>query len=165
MADPFTKIYIQIVFAVKYRRASIHSSWENELYKYITGIVETRGHKLLAINGMPDHIHIFIGFKPAEPLSDLVREIKKASTGFVKRKGFCPHKFQWQNGYGAFSYSQSHVERVYNYIHNQKQHHQKKSFKKEYLEFIESYEVEKGKKELFKFFNEEEDTDSSNQNH
>lgn len=152
MADAFSQIYIQIVFAVKYRQALISPSWEENLYKYITGIVRGRGHKMIAINGMPDHIHIFIGFKPADSLSDLVREIKKASTNHINEKRYCQSKFQWQNGYGAFSYSQSHIDQVYYYILNQKKHHHKKTFKEEFVDFITTYDVEIGKKVLFDFF-------------
>jgi len=102
MSSTYSQIYIQIVFAVKGRQSLIQRSWEEELYKYITGIVQNKGQKMLAINGMPDHIHILIGMKPACNLSDLVREIKKASNGFINEKKFCPFKFEWQEGYGAF---------------------------------------------------------------
>ncbi|WPR72380.1 IS200/IS605 family transposase [Flavobacterium sp. NG2] len=100
----YSQIYIQIVFAVKNREAQITHEWEEELYKYITGIVQNKGQKIVAINGMPDHIHIFIGMKPSCCLSDLVREIKKSSNSFINEKGFCKYKFEWQEGFGAFSY-------------------------------------------------------------
>lgn len=142
MANTYVKVQIQIVFGVKYRQGLISSVWEDELYKYITGIVERRGHKLLAINGMPDHIHIFIGYRPTEGLSDLVREIKKSSTEFIKDKRFVKGKFQWQEGYGAFSYSEDRVKMIVNYVLNQKEHHRKVTFREEYLTFLKEFNVE-----------------------
>ncbi|MGB3198419.1 MAG: IS200/IS605 family transposase, partial [Saprospiraceae bacterium] len=120
MPSTFSQIYIQVIFAVKGRNSLIHSSWEEELYKYITGIIRNKKQKLLAINGMPDHIHFFIGMKPTCCLSDLVREIKKSSNEFIKEKKLCKFKFQWQEGYGAFSYSHSSLDNVIDYINNQK---------------------------------------------
>lgn len=142
MPSTFSQIYIQIVFAVKGRESLIHSSWEEELYKYITGIIKNKEQKLIAINGMPDHIHILIGMKPTCCLSDLVREIKKSSNDFIKEKKFTKGKFIWQQGYGAFSYSHSSLNNVINYIKNQKEHHQKKTFKEEYLELLHKFEIE-----------------------
>ena len=136
MSSTFSQIYIQIVFAVKGRQSLIQQSWEEELYKYITGIIQNKGQKILAINGMPDHVHILIGMKPSCNLSDLVREVKKASNGFINEKKFCPYKFEWQEGYGAFSYSHSALENVFGYIANQKEHHRKKSFREEYVDFL-----------------------------
>jgi REP-associated tyrosine transposase len=138
----YSQIYIQIVFAVKGRQSLIQSRWEEELYKYITGIVQNKGPKMLAINGMPDHIHLLIGMKPSCNLSDLVREIKKASNGYINVNKFSPFKFEWQEGYGAFSYSHSALNNVIEYIHNQKEHHQKKSFRDEYIDFLKKFEVE-----------------------
>jgi REP element-mobilizing transposase RayT len=149
MPNTFTQIYIQIVFAVKNRQSLIHPLWEDKLYQYITGIVQSRNQKMIAINGMPDHIHVFIGFKPSCSLSDLVREIKKSSSLFINQNKLCVTKFNWQEGYGAFSYSQSHISRVYAYISNQKEHHKKISFKSEYLDFLKKYEVEYEEKYLF----------------
>lgn len=151
MAGTYSQIYIQIVFAVKYRQSLIHASWEEELYKYITGIVTNKGQKMLAINGMPDHIHIFIGMKPNCCLSDLVREIKKASNEFVKEKKFTGYKFQWQEGFGAFSYSHSSLDNVIRYIQNQKQHHRKKTFKEEYEEFLTLFQIEFKDEYLFEW--------------
>lgn len=151
MAGTYSQIYIQIVFAVKYRQSLIHASWEEELYKYITGIVTNKGQKMLAINGMPDHIHIFIGMKPNCCLSDLVREIKKASNEFVKEKKFTGYKFQWQEGFGAFSYSHSSLDNVIRYIQNQKEHHRKKTFKEEYEEFLTLFQIEFKDEYLFEW--------------
>lgn len=152
MADVFSQLYIHIVFAVKNRQALIRPEWEEELYKYMTGIIQNRGHKLLAIGGMPDHIHIFLGLKPAEALSDLVREIKKATTTFVREKRFTPYPFSWQSGYGAFSHSRSQIDTVYRYILNQKTHHKKKTFEEEFKKILEDFDVETGNKQFFDFF-------------
>ena len=141
MAGTFSQIYIQVVFAVRSRNSLIHSTWEEELYKYISGICKNKGQKLLAINGMPDHIHILIGLKPSSCLSDLVREIKKSSNDFINEKRFTPSKFQWQEGYGAFSYSHSALDNVISYINNQKEHHQKHTFREEYISFLKKFEI------------------------
>ena len=147
----YSQIYIQIVFAVKGRESLISASWEDELYKYITGIITNKGQKLLAINGMPDHIHILIGMKPSCCLADLVREIKKSSNEFVKEKRLTKFKFQWQEGYGAFSYSHSALDNVIAYINNQKEHHRKKSFREEYVEFLDKFKIEYEHKYLFEW--------------
>lgn len=150
MADSFSKIQIHVVFAVKYRSALIDQTWEEELFQYITGIIKNKGHKLLAINGMPDHLHIFIGLRPVEALSDLVREIKKSSTKFINEKGIVQHKFQWQEGYGAFSYAECEVKTVVNYILNQKEHHAVKKFNQEYLEILQEFGIQYHQEYLFK---------------
>ena len=147
----FSQIYIQIVFAVKGRQNLILPSWEDELYKYITGIVQNKGQKLIAINGMPDHIHILIGMKPVCCLSDLVREVKKASNSFIKEKNFVKSNFQWQEGFGAFSYSHSALNNVVKYIDNQKEHHRKKTFKEEYIYFLKEFQVEYKEEYLFEW--------------
>lgn len=151
MPGTFSQIYIQVVFAVKGRQSLIHNSWEDDLYKYITGIVQNKEQKMLAINGMPDHIHFLIGMKPSCCLSDLVREIKKASNEFIKTKNFCPQKFNWQEGFGAFSYSHSNLDPVITYIRNQKEHHKKISFKEEYVEFLNKFEIEHKPEYLFEW--------------
>ena len=151
MAGTFSQIYIQVVFAVKGRDSLIHHAWEEELYKYISGIVKNKEQKLLAINGMPDHIHILIGMKPSCSLSDLVREIKKSSNEFIKEKKFSKFKFQWQEGYGAFSYSHSALDNVITYIQNQKEHHKKQTFKDEYKEFIIQFQIEHKDEYLFEW--------------
>lgn len=148
----YSQIYIQVVFAVKYRDALIHESWEEELYKYITGIVQNKEQKMLAINGMPDHIHFLIGMKPSCNLSDLVREVKKSSNAFIKEKRFTPFNFQWQEGFGAFSYSHSNLDNVIGYIMKQKEHHKKQTFKDEYLSFLKNFEVEYKDEYLFDWF-------------
>jgi putative transposase len=147
----YSQIYIQIVFAVKKRDSLIQNTWEDELYKYITGIISNKGQKLLAINGMPDHVHILIGMKPSCCLSDLVREIKKSSTTFIKEKKFTKFNFRWQEGFGAFSYSHSSLNNVIAYIQNQKEHHRKKTFKEEYIEFLEKFQIEFKDEYLFEW--------------
>ena len=152
MAGTFSQIYIQVVFAVKGRECVIHTSWEEELYKYISGIVRNKGQKMLAINGMPDHLHFIIGMKPSCCLSDLVREIKKSSNDFINEKKFSKYKFSWQEGYGAFSFSHSALDNVIQYVNNQKEHHRIISFKEEYKEFLEKFEVEFREEYLFEWF-------------
>ncbi|HEX8462922.1 MAG TPA: IS200/IS605 family transposase, partial [Segetibacter sp.] len=122
MPGTFTQIYIQVVFAVKGRQSLIETKWEEDLYKYVTGIVQHKQQKMLAINGMPDHLHFFIGMRPTCCLSDLVREVKKSSNDYIKASRFC-NWFNWQEGYGAFSYSHSQLKTVIGYIMNQKEHH------------------------------------------
>jgi len=149
MAGTFSQIYIQVVFAVQNRECMIHATWEKELYKYISGIVKNKEQKMLAINGMPDHIHFFIGMKPSCCLSDLVREVKKSSTEFIKEKKLSKFKFHWQEGYGAFSYSHSQIDAVAKYILNQKEHHKKVTFQEEYIAFMKKFEIEHDEKYLF----------------
>ena len=152
MADVFSQMYIHLVFSPAKRDALICPEWEERLYKYITGIVQKRGHKLLAIGGMADHIHILIGFKPVESVSDLVREIKTASTDFIRAEKLSPFKFNWQNGYGVFTCSRSDVHRICQYILKQKEHHRKVGFKEEFTELCHDFGIEKGKKIYFDFF-------------
>jgi REP element-mobilizing transposase RayT len=151
MAGTFSQIYIQVVFAVQNRECMIHATWEEELYKYISGIIRNKEQKMLAINGMPDHIHFFMGMKPSCCLSDLVREIKKSSTEFIKEKKLSKFKFNWQEGYGAFSYSHSQIDSVVKYIINQKEHHKKQTFREEYIDFLKKFEIEFKEDYLFKW--------------
>ncbi|HPT04447.1 MAG TPA: IS200/IS605 family transposase [Bacteroidales bacterium] len=149
MSGTFSQIYIQIVFAVQNRDALIKPDWEERLYQYITAIVQNKGQKMLAINGTCNHIHIFIGMKPSCCLSDLVREVKKSSNEFIKDNGLSKYKFSWQEGYGVFSYSHSHIDAVVKYIMNQKEHHKKQNFRDEYLQFLKSFNIEFDEKFLF----------------
>ena len=142
MSDTYSQIYIQTVFAVQDRDAIIQSSWEEELYKYITGILQNKGQKMLAIDGTSNHSHFLIGMKPTCCLSDLVREIKKSSNIFINEKKFTPFNFQWQEGFGAFSYGHSQLRDVIQYIENQKEHHKKRTFKEEYLAFLKAFEIQ-----------------------
>jgi REP element-mobilizing transposase RayT len=130
----------------------ITKSWNYELYKYIAGIIKNKQQKPIIINGMPDHIHAFIGLRPSIALSDLVRDIKNNSTNFINENKLSKSKFTWQEGFGAFSYGHSQIGDVYNYIKNQEQHHMKKTFKEEYTEFLKKFEVDFNEKHLFEFF-------------
>lgn len=152
MANTYSQIYIQIVFAVKFRNALIHASWEEQLHKYITTIVQNKGQKMIAINGMSDHIHLFIGMKPDCILSDLVREIKKSRTAYISDKNLSKQKFQWQQGFGAFSYGHSQIDIVAKYVMNQKAHHNTKSFKDEYLGLLKKFDVDYKTEYLFDWF-------------
>lgn len=163
MAGSFSQLYIQIVFAVKGRDSLIHSSWEEELFKYISGIINRKEQKMLAINGMPDHIHILIGMKPSCCLSDLIREIKKASTEFITNKKFTRFKFQWQIGYGAFSYNQSCLNNVIAYINNQKNHHTKRTFKDEYTDLLKKFQIDFKDAFLFEWINTEHNNEQFHQ--
>ncbi len=149
MADAYTQIYIHIVFVIKNRQAQISPDWEDELFKYITGIVQGKGQKMIAINGMPDHLHLPIGLTPECTLSDLVRDIKKSSNQFINKQKLTNEKFYWQAGYGAFSYSHSQLSRIANYILRQKEHHKKKDLKVEYLQLLNGFEVEYKAQRLF----------------
>ena len=151
MPGTFSQIYIQVIFAVKGRDNLIFPSWEEELYKYISGTVRNKDQKMLAINGMPDHIHFLIGMRPSCCLSDLVREIKKSSNKFIMEKKFTKFKFEWQDGYGAFSYGHSALDNVIGYIANQKEHHKKQSFKDEYKAFLTKFEIEHKDEYLFEW--------------
>jgi putative transposase len=154
MAGTFSQIYIQVVFAVQNRDAMIKPTWEEELYKYITGTISNKGQKLLAINGIPNHVHFLIGMKPTCCLSDLVREVKKSSTDFIKVKKYSPFKFNWQEGYGAFSYSHSQIDSVIKYIMKQKVHHKKKTFREEYLNFLRKFDIEFKDEYLFEWIDQ-----------
>ena len=137
MPNTYTQLYIHFVFAVKYRAATIASPWEEELHKYITAIVQNNGHKLIAINSVADHMHIFAGLNPKQSISELMRLVKGDSAEFINKKKFTKQKFQWQEGYGAFSHSHSQVQQVADYVMNQKIHHAKISYKQEYLKMLE----------------------------
>jgi putative transposase len=131
MAGTFSQIYIQYVFAVQGRMNMILPVFQDEVYKYISGIVTAKGQKVLAVNGMEDHVHVLVGLKPAMRIADLARDIKNNSSNFINEKGYLKQKFCWQEGYGAFSYSQSNFGSVIEYIKNQKEHHKKRTFKTE----------------------------------
>lgn len=141
MANTYTQIYLQLIFAVQDRISLIKESWEVELYKYITGIVQNNGHKLIAINGIPNHIHVFIRYKPHQLVPELLQDIKGFSSKWINKQGFVKAKFSWQESYGAFSYSHSHIDSVVKYVMNQKEHHKKRTFREEYLEFLKKYNV------------------------
>ena len=151
MANTYTQIYIQIVFAVKGRQNLIAKENREELHKFITGIVTNRGQKLFAVFAMPDHVHILVSIGPTILISDLVRDIKAGSSKFINDKKWINGKFNWQEGYGAFSYSKSSVDSVVKYILNQEEHHKNKKFKEEYLGLLEKFEIEYDQKYLFEW--------------
>ena len=149
MSNTYTQLYVHFVFAVKYRKAVIESTWEDRLQMYITGVVQKNGHKMLAINNMPDHLHFFAGLTPKQSISDLMRMVKGDSSEFINKEGFTNRKFYWQDGYGAFTNSRSQIDGVVKYILNQKEHHSKKTFRQEYLEILKNYEVDYDEKYIF----------------
>ncbi|MHB8338243.1 MAG: IS200/IS605 family transposase [Ignavibacteriaceae bacterium] len=141
MANTFTQIYLHLVFAVQNRVSLIQHAWKDELYKYITGITQNNGHKLIAINGMPNHLHIAVGYKPHQLIPDLLQDIKGDSSKWINKKKFVRGRFNWQEGYGAFSFSHSQIDRVVNYINNQEHHHGKKTFREEYIQLLKKYDI------------------------
>lgn len=151
MANTYSQIYIQIVFAVKHRQNLIAEHNREELQKFISGVVEKRNTKLIAIYCMPDHLHLFVGIKPSILLSDLVRDIKASSSKFINDEKWIDTKFEWQGGFGAFSYSHSHIGNVARYIQNQKEHHRARAFREEYLGLLQKFEVEYKDEYLFEW--------------
>lgn len=149
MANTYTQIHIQSIFSVQNRFCVIRDNWEEELFKYISGIVQNNGHKVLAINGMPDHVHLFFGMRPTQSLSDLMQDVKASSSKWINQKQFVNGKFSWQEGFAAFSYSKSHVDSVIEYIRSQKSHHCKRSFTEEYLEFLKKFDVPYDERYIF----------------
>jgi Transposase and inactivated derivatives len=151
MPNTYTQLYIHVVFTVKNRECVISKSWKNDLYKYITGIVQNNGHKMLAINGSNDHIHLFFGVNPNQSLSDLMKDIKANSSKWINDNRLVLGRFSWQTGYGAFSYSHSQLDNVIQYINGQEGHHKKRSFKEEYLEMLNKFDVKFEDEYLFDF--------------
>ena len=152
MPGTYSQLYIQIVFAVKGRENLIEKEWRDELHKYISGIITGKGQKSIIVNGVSDHVHCFVGLKPAMAISDLVRDIKNNSSKYVNENGWVKGKFSWQEGFGSFSYSHSQIDNVYKYILNQEEHHNKKTFKQEYLEFLEKFRIEYNENYLFEWY-------------
>lgn len=150
MSNTYTQIHIQAIFAVKYRVGIIRDNWKDELYKYITGIIQHHNHKLLIINGVEDHVHVFFGMRPNQSLSDLMQDIKANSSKWINERGLVKGHFEWQSGYGAFSYSKSQVLDVVKYIKNQEEHHKKQTFIEEYHEFLDRFGVEYDERYIFK---------------
>ena len=150
MPNTYTQLHIQFVFAVKFRAALIHKEWKEELHKYIAGISQQTNHKMLQISSIPDHIHAFIGMRPHQSISSIVQNVKSESSKWIKDQKFCKQSFNWQEGYGAFSYSKSHVPAVIHYIQNQEIHHRKKTFLDEYRKMLKLFEVEYDEQYIFK---------------
>jgi putative transposase len=151
MANTYSQVYLQFVFAVKGRQSLIPINCNDELQKYITGIIRNRKQKVLAINNVQDHIHIFVGFGTTMSISDFMEEVKAISSKFINEKGWIKGRFEWQRGYGVFSYSRSQLNSVIRYISNQREHHRKRTFKEEYIEFLKKFEIEFDEKYLFEW--------------
>ncbi len=141
MSDTYTQLYIHCVFAVKFRKAVLDPVWDERLRLYMTAIIQNNGHTMIAINNMPDHLHMLIGMNPRQSISDIMRLVKCDSSEWVNKEKLTPNKFYWQEGYGAFSYSGSQVNNVARYIHNQQEHHRKRSFLAEYRKMLEDFSV------------------------
>ena len=151
MAGTFSQIYIHYVFAVKGRENLLHKPWRDEVFKYISGIIKGKNQKPIILNGVEDHVHVFVGLKPAMCISDLARDIKNNSSNFINQQRFLKGKFSWQEGYGVFSYAHSQIDNVYQYIVSQAEHHRKKNFKEEYIDFLKRFEIEYNEKYLFQW--------------
>lgn len=149
MSNTYTQIHIHCIFAVKYRKALINQQWKERLHQYITAIIQNHGHKMIAINTMPDHLHMFFGMRPAQSLSDLMRIVKGDSSEWINLQKFAPTLFRWQEGYGAFSYEKKKIGTVASYIENQELHHEKKTFMEEYIEFLDNFGIEYDERYLF----------------
>ncbi len=141
MANTYHQIYLQAVFAVKYRQALIKKEWKSQLFAVIGNLINETNCKTIIVNGMEDHVHCFLGLKPVVSVSELMKTVKAKSSKYVNDHALTPERFEWQEGYGVFSYSQSGVDAVYDYIQNQEEHHKKQTFKDEYLNFLKKYQV------------------------
>jgi REP element-mobilizing transposase RayT len=150
MPNTYTQIHIHAVFAVRNRLSLIQKQWQDELYKYITGIITHNGHKLLQIGGVSDHLHILFGMRPIQSLSDLMQDIKGSSSLWINQQHFIKGKFSWQEGFGAFSYSKSHIDNVIRYIQRQEQHHKKRDLEEEYLELLKRFGVDYDERYILK---------------
>ena len=150
MANTYTQLHIQVIFAVRYRQALIDRQWQEPLHQYITGIVQQNDHKMLQINSMADHVHMLIGLRPMQSLSSLVQNVKTETSKWINDHKLCRRRFGWQEGYGAFSYAKSQLPKVISYIQNQQTHHKKWSFQQEYRRLLEAFEVEFDERYIFK---------------
>ena len=149
MPGSYSQIYIQYVFAVKGREYLLQKPWREEVFKYMAGIIKAKNQKPIIVNGVTDHVHVFVGLKPSMNIDDLVRDIKNNSSNFINEQKWIRGKFSWQEGYGAFSYAHSQIDDVYRYIANQETHHCKCSFRDEYLDFLQKFAVDYDEKYLF----------------
>ena len=158
MANTYSQIYLQFIFAVKGKKNLIKEDFREEVQKYISGIIENKKHQLISIYANPDHIHIFLSLKDlSTPISQLVKEIKVSSTNFINGKKYLNTPFYWQEGYGCFSYSKSQRDAVVDYIQNQKEHHKRKSFRDEYMEFLIKFDVNFDQTYVFEFYDDKTD--------
>ena len=142
MANTYTQLYTQFVFAVQNRPSLILESWQSDLYKYMNGIIKQQGHKPYAINGPSNHVHILVSMHPNQSSSDLVYNIKRSSSLWINENKLVPGKFSWQEGFGAFSYGKSQMPNIIAYIDNQKIHHMKRTFHEEYIAFLKAFDVD-----------------------
>ncbi len=154
MAGTFSQIYIQVVFAVSGRTNLLQKPWREEVFKYISGIIKGKNQKPIIVNGVSNHVHLFVGLKPSISVSDLIRDVKNNSSNFINEQKFVRGKFSWQEGFGSFSYSHSQIDQVYQYILTQEEHHQKRTFKEEYLAFLKKFEVDYDEKYLFEWYDD-----------
>ncbi|MDP4282089.1 MAG: IS200/IS605 family transposase [Bacteroidota bacterium] len=150
--DIYSQVYIHLVFSPKGHQSAIPETIEAQLYPYMSQIIANKNHKPYIINGMPDHIHILLGINPNSSISDLVRDVKRSSSVFINSTSLLPKKFSWQEGYGVFSYGKSQLDKIYQYILLQKEHHRKKKFRDEYISFLQHYGVQYDEKYLFRFY-------------
>ncbi len=149
MANTYTQLFVHIVFSTKGREKILLNNYRDDLFKYMSGIINGKNQKSLAVNGVTDHVHLFLSIQPTITISDLVRDIKHSSTNFIKEKGFIKNKFNWQKGFGAFTYSKSQIDSVINYIMNQEEHHKQKTFEEEYIEFLNKFDIDYDEKYVF----------------
>lgn len=149
MAGTYTQIYLQFVIVVNGRQNLLAKPWRQDVFKYISGIITNKGQKAIIVNGVGNHVHIFVGLKPSMRISDLIRDIKNNTSNYVNKKKWVTGKFSWQEGYGVFSYTYSHIDKVYNYILSQEEHHKKYTFKEEYTKYLKDFQVEHDEKYLF----------------
>ena len=149
MANTYSQVYLQFIFTVKGKQSLLPSKHNDELQKYITGIIQNKKQKMLAINNVPDHLHLFVGFGTSLSMGDFMEEVKSISSKFINEKKWIKGKFEWQKGYGVFSYSRSQLDNVVKYIMNQQEHHKKRTFREEYLDFLEKFKVEYDERYLF----------------
>jgi len=156
MANTYKQAYFHLVFAVKSRKALINKDWMAELEKYITGVVQNNGHKLIAIGSMPDHIHILIGYNLNQLIPDLVEHVKTSSSKWIEQKKITKFKFSWHLGYGAFTHSHSNLDKMVNYVLNQERHHRKITFKQEYIALLKDFQIAYKDEYLFDFFDDED---------
>ena len=150
MANTYSQIHLQFIFSPRFRASLIDPGWEIEMFKYISGITHKNKHKMLAINGMPDHIHLLVGFSTTQSIADFMQDVKADSSEWINDKKLCKSRFEWQGGYGVFSYSKSQIPKVVHYIQNQKDHHKKITFLDEYKLFLEKFEVDFQEKYIFR---------------
>jgi len=152
--NTYTQLYIQLIFAVQNRQALIKENIQQKVFSYLSGIITQRDHKSIIVNGTDDHVHLLISLNPKESISTLIHELKRCSTKYINQERLCKFHFSWQEGYGAFSYSKSQLDKLYAYIANQKEHHRKKTFKEEYIQFLEIFNIDYDEKYLFQFHSE-----------